>query len=161
MNERASDFCYDADAFINMLRFQCSNRLFLIPFVVRHALAQLQDQAFQQENERIRLFWTREAFYVNEEIDVLSDLVQQADRLDKYMMLKPHALDALDALTITALSFKLLQIMHTFRQNKILRIDAYYDEHLTAQRSYITDQNFLHQQFVDEHFLLTTVLRNT
>lgn len=161
MNESTSQLCYDTDGFINTLRFQCSNRLFLIPFVITHTFEQLRDKLLNQEAARVRLFWESEIFYIHEEIDVLNELVGQSDSLNAFIKVKSHVSDVWDALTITAMSFKLLHMLDNFRQNKIKRIDAYYAEHDHAQQLFIETQNIAYQQFVDEKFLLTTVLKNT
>lgn len=161
MNENISQLCYDANVFVNTLRFQCSNRLFLIPFDVTHTFEQLQYKLISHDAERVQRFWANEMLCIQEEIHVLNELVRQSEGLNALITSQSHVSSALDALTITAMTFKLLQILDNFRQNKIKRIDAYYAEHDYAHKFYIDTQNIVFQQFVDEEFLLTTVLKNT
>lgn len=163
MNHDAVQLCNSATGAIDALRFQLSNRLFLMPFEVTQALHQLHQGFLHQESERLRLFWVRETSHVNGEIDLLNELVVQAGGLHGIIQLKsgPHVLDALDALTLTAMSFKLLQVLDNCRQNKMCRIDAYRAEKIGAERLYVETRNLVRQQFVDEEVLLTTVLKNT
>lgn len=149
----------DPERLIHTMKMQCSNRLFLIPFAAKHALDRLRDNAVHHVTEHQRTFWTHEAFYIDAELRVLNEMLRTSgDLLTRGSDGSPGALDALAA---TALTFECLQTLDALRRHKQQRLEAYFAACDDVHRAHARAQTFLRQNYVDEEFLLTTVLKNT